>query len=171
MKTLLGLRFLFVFLLFPFFPPFFFTSAHIGGNLIFHISLWFVDVSASGRRVHMQAADTLTLISSTVTNCGRRTNERNIGRFHGSRLRWAELPGAPAPALSPAAGQALGIKHPALTVTHVWRKLMQSLGFNPRTEAVTSALSTGKHNIYAPSQEKEKHLNTRAASHREVDLF
>lgn len=103
---------------FPFFSSFFFfTSAHIGGNLIFHISLWFVDVSASGRRVHMQAADTLPLISSTATNCGRRTNERNIGRFHGSCPRWAELPGAAASAPSPAAGQAQGIKCPALTVT------------------------------------------------------
>lgn len=36
-----------------------------------------------------------------------------------------------------------------------WRKLMQCLGFNPRTEVVTSALSTGKHNICAPSQEKK----------------
>lgn len=85
--------------------------------MIFHISFWFVDVTASGRRVHMQAADTLPLISPTATNCGRRTNERNIGRFHGSCSRRAELPGAAAPAPSLAAGQALGINRPQLTVT------------------------------------------------------
>lgn len=100
---------------FPFFL--FFTSAHIGGNLIFHISFWFVDVTASGRRVHMQGADTLPLISPTATNCGRRTNERNSGRFHGSCSRRAEQPGAPASALSLAAGQALGINRPPLTAT------------------------------------------------------
>lgn len=101
-------------------PPLFFflfTSAHIGGNLIFHISFWFVDVTASGRRVHMQVADTPPLISCTATNCQRRTNERNIGRFHGSCPRWAELAGVAASAPSLAAGQALGIRRPALTVT------------------------------------------------------
>lgn len=39
-----------------------------------------------------------------------------------------------------------------------WGKLMQCLGFNPCTEAVTSALSTGKHNIYAPRPPEEKNI-------------
>lgn len=34
--------------------------------------------------VHMQPVRPPPLISPTAANCGRRTNERNIGRFHGN---------------------------------------------------------------------------------------
>lgn len=48
---------------------------------IFHSGLWMsLQVDAGSHAT----ARPLPLISLTTTNCGRRTNERNIGRFHGN---------------------------------------------------------------------------------------
>lgn len=48
---------------------------------IFHSGLWMsLQVDAGSHAT----ARRLPLISLTTTNCGRRTNERNIGRFHGN---------------------------------------------------------------------------------------
>lgn len=72
----------------------FFTSSYIRGNLIFHISFWFVDVIANGRRFTCNRP-TAPLIRLTKTNCGQRTNESKIGKFHGNwhyRLSFLVLP-------------------------------------------------------------------------------
>lgn len=57
---------------------------------IFHSGLWMsLQVDAGSHAT----ARLLPLISLTTTNCGRRTNERNIGRFHGNCHYGLSCPG------------------------------------------------------------------------------
>lgn len=66
-----------------FFRFFFLTSPCIRGNLIFHISFWFVDVITRDAGSHATGRPS-PLISLTTTNYKWRTTERNIERFHGN---------------------------------------------------------------------------------------
>lgn len=67
----------------PILSLFFLTSPCIHGNLIFHISFWFVDVITRDAGSHATGRPS-PLISLTTTNYEWRTTERNIKRFHGN---------------------------------------------------------------------------------------
>lgn len=67
----------------------FFTSPCIRGNLIFHISFWFVDVIARDAGSHASGRPA-PLIRLTMTNCGWKGKMKEISTwFHGN---WCHRP-------------------------------------------------------------------------------